>query len=436
MDLGEKSEMRPENSCHRRAPSVCALLPLVVAAVRDIYYLDGLAILLGTLIAPNSQDIMPLHIDLQATDDFQDAVHRAVQALTEGQLVVCPTETVYCVAASALHGDAVQRLAALKGSADPTDYALAIHGDDIRDYSPQLSPLAGRLARRCWPGPLTLMVDGSHADSAVLQLPKSVQEVVAPNGDVGLRVPGHGFLLSVLNLVAGPLVLTSPNNKDTQGDVTSGADALTSVGAQVAMVVDDGPCKFNQASTTVRSSDQSLEIVRPGVINESQLKKLGSFMVVFVCTGNTCRSPMAAALMRKRLAEKFGCEVSELEDHGIMVLSAGIAAMNGAAASPEAVSTMALQKVDLADHESQPLTERVARFADAILTMTRGHREAICAQWPEMAPRVHLLCHDGRDVSDPIGGPEALYEQCARQIDDQLEQWLATFRQHGLQLPN
>lgn len=377
---------------------------------------------------------MALHIDLQATDDFQDAVHRAVQALAEGRLVVFPTETVYCVAASALDAEAVQRLQSLRGSPDAADYALAIHGDDILDYSPQLSPMAARLARRCWPGPLTLVVDASHNDSAVLQLPQEVQEVIAPQGAVGLRVPGHPFLLSVLNLVAGPLVLASAH-RSGGSEANSGAEAFEALGDQVAMVVDDGPCKFNQASTIVRLGNDTMEVVRAGVINESQLKKLSSFMVVFVCTGNTCRSPMAAALMRKHLADKLGCDVRELEAQGIMVLSAGIAAANGSAASIEAVSTMSQQQIDLNDHESQPLTERVARFADAILTMTRGHRQAICAQWPEMAPRVHLLCHDGRDVSDPIGGPESMYQQCAQQIDDQLEKWTETFRQQGLRLP-
>jgi protein-tyrosine phosphatase len=115
-----------------------------------------------------------------------------------------------------------------------------------------------------------------------------------------------------------------------------------------------------------------------------------------------------------------------------MVLSAGIAAMNGAAASPEAVETMAGQQIELGDHESQPLNERIARFADVILTMTRGHREAICAQWPEMAPRVQLLCHDKRDVGDPIGGPAELYQQCAGQIEDQLDEWIRKFEEHGM----
>ena len=165
-------------------------------------------------------------------------------------------------------------------------------------------------------------------------------------------------------------------------------------------------------------------MLREGVVKEKMLRRLATLMIVMVCTGNTCRSPMAGALLRKRLAEKLGCPPNQLEDAGVMVISAGIAAMCGAGASPEAVKTMADLGIDIRDHESQPLNERVARFADLILTMTRGHCDSICTQWPDAAPRVRQVCHDHQDVSDPIGGPESLYQQCAAQIDAQLPDWI------------
>ena len=83
--------------------------------------------------------------------------------------------------------------------------------------------------------------------------------------------------------------------------------------------------------------------------------------------------------------------------------------------------------LDLTQHESQPLSERLLRHADCILTMTRGHRDAILSRWPELAQRTQLLCRDGSEVSDPIGGPIELYRQCADQIDSQLEAWLPDF---------
>jgi len=75
----------------------------------------------------------------------------------------------------------------------------------------------------------------------------------------------------------------------------------------------------------------------------------------------------------------------------------------------------------LSQHETQLLSDRLVRFADLIVTMTRGHRDAIVANWPEAADRVQLLCKDSSDVSDPIGGSQMLYEECANQIDQNLE---------------
>ena len=69
---------------------------------------------------------------------------------------------------------------------------------------------------------------------------------------------------------------------------------------------------------------RDFRVVRQGVFNETNLKRLASFMIVLVCTGNTCRSPMAEALLKKRIADRLGCKIEELDDRGVVVMSAGI----------------------------------------------------------------------------------------------------------------
>ena len=92
----------------------------------------------------------PLVINLRDADDQRDVVHRAVQALAEGKLVVFPTETVYGVAASALNSDAVERLLAVKARKPGHPLTIAIKSaDDALDYVPDKLPTAARLARRC-----------------------------------------------------------------------------------------------------------------------------------------------------------------------------------------------------------------------------------------------------------------------------------------------
>jgi protein-tyrosine phosphatase len=363
-------------------------------------------------------------IDLNNVEDQRDVVHRAVEALADGKLVVFPTETVYGVAASALHEEAVNRLLTAKGRRDDHPITLAIRSpDDALDYAPRMSALGQRLARRCWPGPITLVVDDDHPDSVVRQLPTSVQHIVCPRGTIGLRVPAHPVIQSVLRLSAGPLALSSANLSG-EPDAITAEQVVAKLRDRVALILDDGPCKFGQPSSVVRVRDNQWQLLREGVFNESTLRRLASYILLFVCTGNTCRSPMAEVLMQQHLARRLGTRPEELEDRGVLVMSAGIAAMSGGHASGEAKQVALEQGMDLSRHESQPLSDRLVRFADLILTMTRGHREAILAQWPFAGSRTYLLGGPSGDVSDPIGGTADVYRQCARQIDDFLKPWV------------
>ncbi|MBI2824528.1 MAG: threonylcarbamoyl-AMP synthase [Planctomycetia bacterium] len=366
----------------------------------------------------------PLVLDLRSTDDSRDVIHRAVQALAEGQIVAFPTETVYGLAASALCESAVDRMIKSKDRAEGRPLALAVRSaDEAMDYVPDLSPLGRRLARRCWPGPVTLVVEDHHPESLVNQLPPAVRQAVAPQGTIGFRVPAHQAILDVLRLLAGPVVLTSAN-RTGQPDAVTAEEVVTAMDDKVQVVLDGGRSRYGQPSSVVRVYDNRFEVLRKGVVSEQTLKRLASFMVLFVCTGNTCRSPMAEAMFRQAMAERLKCRPGELEDRGIVATSAGLAAMMGGRASPEAVTVLRTMGADLSAHESQPLTEQLVRHADLILPMTRSHRQAIVSEWPEATDRVRLLCRDGSDVPDPIGGPPEVYERCAVQIKAELAEWV------------
>ncbi len=360
-------------------------------------------------------------IDLGRAEDWRDVVHRAVQVLAEGGIVAFPTETVYGLAASALDESGIERLLATKQRAARQPFALAIRSvEEALDYAPDMSALALRLARRGWPGPITLVVDASHPESLVQRLPAKVRQCVSPENTVGLRVPGHPAIIDVLQMLAGPLALSSAN-RSGEPDAVTAQQVLGAVGDGVDLVLDDGPCRFGQPSSVVRIVDNRFEILRAGVVPEKTLQRLASVMILLVCTGNTCRSPMAEVLCRQLLAERLHLEMDALEDHGFIVMSAGIAGMLGGRASPEAVEVMRDFGLDLSGHETQPLTEPLVRNADFIYTMTRSHREAIVAEWPTAASRTLQLSPDGSDIPDPIGGPLERYRSCATEIRRNLE---------------
>jgi protein-tyrosine phosphatase len=358
----------------------------------------------------------PVVIDVRNAEDPRDVVHRAVQALSEGKIVAFPTETVYGFGVRALDPNAVERLLEVKGRAEGNPLALAIRGsEELLDYAPNASPLGERLARRCWPGPVTLVVDGSHPESILTRLPASVRQVVTPQNTVGLRVPGHAVVLDVLRMIAGPVALTSAN-RSGESDATTVEEILDGLGDQIDLILDDGPCRYGQPSSVIRVDGNHYEILREGAVPEPTLRRLAGMMVLFVCTGNTCRSPMAEGLFRSMAAKRLGCAPEALEEHGWTVMSAGVAAMTGGRASEAAASVMSQMGIDIHSHAAQPVTEALIRYADHVFTMTASHRQALVMQWPEAADRTTTLCLDGSDVSDPIGGPVEQYQRCAEQI--------------------
>jgi len=371
----------------------------------------------------------PVVIDLRSAEDSRDVVHRAVQALAEGKVVAFPTETVYALAVSALAESAVERLSKLCRAVNtqPGTQGLTLavkSADDALDYVPNLGLLGERLARRCWPGPVTLIVDDRHPDSLLRQLSPAVQGILSPSGEVALRVPAHSAIHDVLRLLAGPVVFAGVQRIGPPGAITA-QQVVEAMRDEVQLVLDDGRSRYGQPASVVRVRERDFDLVEVGVVSVQTLKRLSSLIVLFVCTGNTCRSPMAEGMFRHLVAQRLGCKPEQVEDRGVVVLSAGIAAMSGGRAAGEAVEVLRSMQIDISTHESQPLTEQLVRHADLILAMTRSHRQAVLADWPAAAERLKLVCLDGSDVPDPVGGSAEQYRRCVAQLKPELERLAA-----------
>lgn len=366
----------------------------------------------------------PVVLDLKNAEDPRDVIHRCVQALSEGRLVLLPTETTYVLAASALNDAAATRLLELNNATEPV---LGLRGGDAAlDYLPEVTELGIRLIRRSWPGPITLAFDDGQPESVAQKLAPSVSQAMRATHKISLRVPAHPMMLELLRLQVGPLALREIITP--QGPASDFQAALKEVSPLCQLAIDDGCTKYAHRASVVYVSGAKYEVLTEGVVSSSTLKRLSDVLFLFVCTGNTCRSPMAESLFRKRLAERIGCSEAELADRGFQVMSAGVSAMHGGPAADEAVEIMSEFGCDLSTHESQPLSDRLARYADHIFAMTRGHREAILTQWPELASRTALLDYQQADISDPIGGPIETYRRCAQHVDKQIGLWLEKLR--------
>jgi tRNA threonylcarbamoyl adenosine modification protein (Sua5/YciO/YrdC/YwlC family) len=318
--------------------------------------------------------------------------------LAAGEVGIVPTETVLGLVAAVSRPEACQRIFDIKGR----DQAkllpwMTAHRETALAHA-QSSRVAAKLARVLWPGPLTLVL-GAGAGQA-------------------WRVPDHKFLHDVLLKCTGPVVATSANPSGAPAPV-----AAESIDPELLAAVDfavlDHPTRTATPSTVVRVDQQDgVEILRSGAISESRIVRLAQYRIEVVCTGNTCRSPLAAAMLKRELQGE--CSVS--------ISSCGTTCDFGAPASHGSLRAAAARGLDLRGHLSRGLPEDLAE-ADLVLCMTDHHRDRVlqhCA--PHGAPQTELLSTSNKAIADPWGGADADYECLADNLAPHVKAWSAFVR--------
>jgi L-threonylcarbamoyladenylate synthase len=181
---------------------------------------------------------------------------KAAEILRAGGLVVFPTETVYGLGANALDAAAVNKIYVLKGR--PATSPLIVHVASVeqaRELAAEWSEEAEELARKYWPGPLTLVVP---------KKPVIPDEVTAGLPTVGLRMPRHPIALDLLRAAGLPIAAPSAN-RFTQLSPTTAEHVREAFGDDTPFLLDGGPCEVGLESTVVAVTKDGLEVLRPGM---------------------------------------------------------------------------------------------------------------------------------------------------------------------------
>ena len=320
-------------------------------------------------------------------------IKEAAVVLKNGGLVVFPTETVYGIAANALNKDTIDRLYEIKKR--PQDKPFSVHiadFDSLRQLEISLSKDAERIARRFWPGPLTLVAFNNKKEK------------------IGLRMPDNMIAFLLIKNADVPVVAPSANLSGNKPPV-SVEEVLSEMDGHVDMILDGGRARIGIESTVMDVTEKPFKILRQGAI--PQKEALTDYTLLFVCTGNSCRSVMAKGLM-----EKFVNEAGLAEK--VHIDSAGTSTFAGIGAAPNTVSVMREKGVDVSGHIGKNINKDMFKRSDIVFVMEKAHKDFIVNIMPEMKDKIKLL-REGQDIPDPIGRSLEEYRNVRKVIKEEVQ---------------
>ncbi len=361
-------------------------------------------------------------VKLDPTNIDQARIAEAAALVDQGALVAFPTETVYGIACRAKR-DSLTRLDDVKGRTAEKHFTLHIgRSDDVRKYIPAIGLKAQKLIKNAWPGPLTIVFELDEKDMDIQRrgFEQDVFERLFEQNSIGIRCPDHAVAATLLQQTSHPVVAPSANLTG-KAPAVDGEQVLADLSGRIEMLLDAGASRYRKSSTVVKVGKEGLKVLRDGVYSQKDLEALSKVRFLFVCTGNTCRSPMAEGIFRKYLAEKVKCNIDDLGKIGYTIGSAGVIGSAGFPASPEAIVACASKGIDISNHRNRGLSRELIEESDFIFTMEPMHRQRVISLEPKAESKCLLLAA-GKRIPDPIGHSQEFYNYCANIIEKAVQE--------------
>ncbi len=334
---------------------------------------------------------------IEVHPEYPDAgkIAYCARIIRQGGLVIFPTETVYGVAADYSNPQAMQRLSEIKKRPDNKPFSVLISQKGlISNYTSSRETMLYKLIDAFWPGPLTIVVPAKEDGKTI-----------------GVRMSDNLIALKLVQESQCTVAAPSANISGNDAPITC-EEALEDLNGLVDAAINGGKAEIGRASTVVDLCSGKPNILREGIITQADIESVAhKKTILFVCTGNSCRSVMADYLLKSVLAGR----------NDIEVLSAGTGVFIQSTASAETITVLRSDGIDATDHLSQPINSVLLKKADLIFVMTRAHRIQVLERVPEVEKRVYLLKEFANipsgfqmelDIPDPIGRSHQAYKEC------------------------
>ncbi len=333
-------------------------------------------------------------------------IEKVVEILKNGGVVAIPTETVFGLVADATNKEAVERIYEIKQRPKEKPFTVFPHSKEWIEKAAEIDPAVKILIEKFMPGPLTLVFKATDG---------APETVVSDAGKIGIRIPDHSFVKDLLARIDFPLASTSANISG-QPPMFSYKDVERKLGNLVDFVYPED-ADGNQPSTVLDVSKNPPVLLRKGPVSLLDIEdtlgqeiKFGEDVIlniIFLCTGNTCRSPMATWILKNKLGSDLILNVE--------AVSRGTDALNGMPMNEFAMEVLLEKGYRVGPHMSQRLTESDIKAADIIYCMERYHLERV----KEMSDKnvARMFSPDGEEVPDPIGHQISFYRIVREMIE-------------------
>lgn len=343
-------------------------------------------------------------------------IERVVKALHEGGVAIIATDTVYGLIAEAFNKTAFDTLNRIKGDRK-VPFVIAFDSETgFRKWFGEPDLFQSRIMHELWPGPVTLIFNYDK---------KTQSHFMNHESGIGVRVSSDPLLRSICRSLEKPVWATSVN-RSTEPAPVSFQEIRPSILGEIEAAYDSGPTAFRQASTVVDIRIRPFRILREGPwmnrVKGSLQRSEKALKILVVCTGNICRSPIAAALLQKLTDKKISSD--------IIVSSAGTISTEGYPASVDMVDIAESWGIDITNHRSRSITVELIDTSDLILAVTRAHRDFMLSLDPGADYKIRLLGEliDVQDLEDPYNQNREEYEKSAKIIRAAVEKWAVKLR--------